>query len=120
MTDQIQETSRLKRIESFIRNSPGAILKGEFLLRLGVSRYFVHILYLFLLFGLVIWISLSIDTTLCKVENNKAIIKELEIVNSQKTFDVVSLRRRASVRQMLEDMGSVGRLHISYHAPYGL
>lgn len=106
MTTEQQETSRLKRIASFMKNSPGAILKGEFLMRLKVSRYFVHILYTFLLFGVVIWISLSIDTTLCKVENNKATLKELEIVHSQKTFEVVSLRRRASVRQMLEKLGS--------------
>lgn len=106
MTEQMQETSWARRALSFIKNSPGAILKGEFLLRLGVSRYFVHILYLFLLFGLVIWISLSIDSTLCKVESNKAVIKELEIVNSQKTFDVVSLRRRSSVREILKNLGS--------------
>ena len=83
-----------------------AILKGEFLLRLNIGRYFVHIAYTCLLFGLVIWFSLMIETTMSKVEKNKAVLKELEIVHSQKVFEVVGVSRRASVEQMLGEMGS--------------
>ena len=106
MTKNTQDTSTGKRIASFIKNTPGAILKGEFLLRLNISRYFVHILYTFILFGVVIWISLSIDSTFCKVESNEARLKELGIEHSQKTFEVAALRRRATAKQMLEAMGS--------------
>ena len=74
------KTWKIADIGMFFKNSIQAILKGEFLLRLNIGRYFVHIAYTFLLFGLVIWFSLMIETTMSKVEKNKAVLKELEIV----------------------------------------
>lgn len=97
---------KLSDIGTFFKNSFIAVLKGEFLLRLNVGRYFVHIAYTFLLFAAVIWISLMIETTMAKVERNKATLKELEIVHSAKTFEVVSLSRRSTVEDMLKNMGS--------------
>ena len=100
------KTWKLAYIGLFFKNSFTAVLKGEFLLRLNVGRYFIHIAYTFLLFGLVIWFSLMIETTMSKVEKNKAVLKELEIVHSQKVFEVVNISRRSSVEQMLGEMGS--------------
>ena len=100
------KTWKLADIGLFFKNSITAVLKGEFLLRLNVGRYFIHIAYTFLLFGLVIWFSLMIETTMSKVEKNKAVLKELEIVHSQKVFEVVNISRRSSVEQMLGEMGS--------------
>ena len=97
---------KIADIGLFFKNSFRAMLKGEFLLRLNVGRYFIHIAYTFLLFGLAIWFSLIIETTLSKVEKNKAELKELEIVHSQKVFEVVDVSRRSSVEQMLGEMGS--------------
>lgn len=100
------KTWKLADIGLFFKNSITAVLKGEFLLRLNVGRYFIHIAYTFLLFGLIIWFSLMIETTMSKVEKNKAVLKELEIVHSQKVFEVVNISRRSSVEQMLGEMGS--------------
>ena len=100
------KTWKIADIGLFFKNSFVAMLKGEFLLRLNVGRYFIHIAYTFLLFGLIIWMSLMIETTMSKVEKNKAVLKELEIVHSQKVFEVVGVSRRASVEQMLGEMGS--------------
>lgn len=97
---------KLSDIGTFFKNSFVAVLKGEFLLRLNVGRYFVHIAYTFLLFGLIIWLSLMIETTMAKVEKNKLTLRELEIEHSAKTFDVVSLSRRTTVEEMLQAMGS--------------
>lgn len=97
---------KLADIGTFLKNSFVAILKGEFLLRLNVGRYFVHIVYTFFLFAMVIWISLMIDSTLSKVENNNKTIQELEIIHSQKTYEIVSLSRRSSVNELLQQMGS--------------
>jgi len=47
-----------------------------------------------------------IETTMSKVEKNKAVLKELEIVHSQKVFEVVDVSRRSSVELMLGEMGS--------------
>ena len=100
------KTWKIADIGLFFKNSFLAILKGEFLLRLNIGRYFIHIAYTFLLFGLIIWVSLMIETTMSKVEKNKAVLKELEIVHSQKVFEVVDVSRRSSVEQLLEQMGS--------------
>lgn len=100
------KTWKIADIGMFFKNSIQAILKGEFLLRLNIGRYFVHIAYTFLLFGLIIWMSLMIETTMSKVEKNKAVLKELEIVHAQKVFEVVGVSRRASVEQTLGEMGS--------------
>lgn len=97
---------RIEDIGKFLRNSLVAIVRGEFLLRLNIGRYFVHILFTFLLFGLAIWISLMIDSTLSKVEYNNAVIKELKIVESQKEYQLMTIRRRSKVADMLSDMKS--------------
>ncbi|MCQ2167484.1 MAG: hypothetical protein MJY69_02295 [Bacteroidales bacterium] len=102
----IEKKWKISDLGNFLKNSFRAILKGEFLLRMNIGRYFIHIAYTFFLFGMVIWLSLMIETTMAKVEKNKAVIKELEIAHSQKTFEVVSLSRRASVSAMLENLGS--------------
>ena len=47
-----------------------------------------------------------IETTMSKVEKNKAVLKELEIVHSQKVFEVVNVSRRSSVDELLSGMGS--------------
>ncbi len=96
----------LADVGAFFKNSFIAVLKGEFLLRLNIGQYFVHIVFTFLLFGITIWLSLMIETTMAKVERNKATLKELEIVHNAKTFEVVSLSRRSSVQEMLQSMGS--------------
>ena len=106
MKDHKEMRWKISDIGTFLKNSFIAVLKGEFLLRLNIGRYFVHIAYTFLLFGLTIWISLMIETTMAKVEKNKATIQELGIVHSAKTFEVVSLSRRTTVEEMLEGLGS--------------
>ena len=100
------KTWKLADVGAFFKNSFSAILKGEFLLRLNVGRYFIHIVYTFVLLAVTIWISLMIDTTMAKVEKNKKELEELSIQNSQKTFDVVKLTKRSSVEEMLGTMGS--------------
>lgn len=100
------KTWKIADIWTFIKNSFTAILKGEFLLRLNVGRYFAHIVYTFFLFAMVIWLSLMIETSMAKVEKNKAILRELEIQHSQKTFEVVKLSRRSEVESELKRLGS--------------
>lgn len=102
----MDKTWKIQDVGTWLRNSFRAILKGEFLLRLDVGRYFVHIVYTFFLFAMIIWISLMIEGTMNKVERNKAILRELEIVHTQKTFEVVSISKRSSVNGLLQQMGS--------------
>ncbi len=102
----MEKTWKIQDLGRGLRNSLAAMLRGEFLLRLNVGRYLVHIVYVFFLLAMVIWISLMIESTMTKVERSKAELQELEIVHTQKTFDLVSLSKRSSVRALLEEKGS--------------
>lgn len=102
----MDKTWKIQDLGKGLRNSLKAMLRGEFLLRLNIGRYFVHIVYAFFLFAMVIWLSLAIEGTMTKVERSKAELKELEIVHTQKVFDLVSITKRSSVRQLLEQKGS--------------
>lgn len=82
------------------------ISHGEFLLRLNIGRYFIHILYLIVLFTLTIWVSLAIDSTMNKVERNKAIIREQEIELSILEFKLSEIESRKEVEARLNEMGS--------------
>lgn len=93
-------------IGKFLKNSLIAILKGEFLLRINAGRYFVHILYTFFIFCLVIWVSLTIEATMSKVTKNQKELEELRIANTQKVYELISLSTRASVSGRLSVMGS--------------
>ena len=102
----MDKTWKIQDLGRGLANSLGAMLRGEFLLRLNIGRYFIHIVYAFFLFAMVIWISLMIESTMTKVEHGKAELRELEIVHTQKVFDLVSLSKRSSVRNLLEQKGS--------------
>ena len=102
----MEKTWKIQDLGRGLGNSLKAMLRGEFLLRLNVGKYFVHIVYVFFLFAMVIWISLMIENTMTKVERSKAVLQEMEIVHTQKVFDLVSLSKRSSVRQLLEEKGS--------------
>ena len=102
----MEKTWKIQDLGRGLRNSLRAMLRGEFLLRLNIGRYFIHIVYAFFLFAMVIWLSLAIENTMTKVERSKAELQELEIVHTQKVFDLVSLSKRSSVRELLEQKGS--------------
>ena len=97
---KIQDVGRL------IKESFKAILHGQFLLRLNIGRYFIHIVYTFFLFGMLIWFSLLVDNTLAKVEKNQATIKELEIEHANLEFELRTLNRRAALMDLLKESGS--------------
>lgn len=100
------KTWKINNIRTLLKNSLLAVVKGEFLLRLNVGRYFVHIMYVFLLMAASIWLSLMIEDSMARVEKNKAKIRELEIANSQLVFDLAKCERRSEVEARLEEMGS--------------
>ena len=100
------EKWRIQDVGRLLKESFKAILHGQFLLRLNVGRYFIHIVYTFFLFGMLIWFSLGVDSTLAKVEKNQAAIKELEIEHANLEFELRTLNRRAALEEMLKEAGS--------------
>lgn len=98
---------KLSDIGTFLANSFMAILKGELLMRMKLDKVFVHILYVFLLFGLTILMSLGVEYSLNKVEENKKVLQGLEVIYSDKTYEEAGLSRRSKVQKMLQDQGSL-------------
>lgn len=76
------------------------------MLRFHVNRYFIHIIYTFFLFWVSIWLSLKIEKTLTKVEDNRKTLEDMEIYHAQKTVELVRLGRMSVVQEMLEEKGS--------------
>jgi len=97
---------RFSDIGKLLKNSVKAIFEGEFLLRLKIGHYFIHIAFCFLLITATIWISLLIDNTLTKVERNKNVIAEQESIIAMRTYEMSSLTRRSGAEKHLEEMGS--------------
>ena len=93
-------------VGEWLKNAFLATIKGEFLLRLHVSKYFIHIIYTFFLFFVSIWLSLKIEKTLAKVEDNRKVLEDMEIYHAQKTVELVSLGRMTKVQEMLGKAGS--------------
>ena len=97
---------RFKDIWTLLKNSFQAILKGEFLLRLNIGRYFIHIASCCLLVAATIWISLLIDNTLTKVQRNRLTIKAQQDTITVLTFELSKATRRTEVEKRLISMGS--------------
>ena len=83
-----------------------ALGRGDLVLRMRVDRAFPYILWTFVLGCLSIWLSYMAEQTMLKVERNEETLKTLKIYNAQKTYEIVSLDRIATVERMLEELGS--------------
>ena len=88
---------RFADVGRWLKNAFFAAIRGEFLLRLHVSKYFIHIIYTFFLFWVSIWLSLKIEKTLTKVEEN---------YHAQKTVELAGMGRMSKIEDMLKDKGS--------------
>ena len=96
----------LKDIGTALRNTFRALRNGEFLLRIRADKYYMHIMYLFLLMWLTIMLSLRVDKTLAKVGENKVTIEELRIHHSEKEAELVKLESASGTEARLNKMGS--------------
>ena len=97
---------KLSDVGVFLKNSLLAIVRGQFLMRLRIDEYFIHIVYVFFLMAMLILISLGVENSLNKVEENKQTLKELRIIWSDKTFEMAGVSSRSEVERKLSEMGS--------------
>ena len=89
-----------------LRQGLKSLRNGEFLLRVGADKFYMHIMYLFLLMWLSIFLSLKVDKTLSRVGDNKAAIEELRIYHSQKEAQLVKLHSASAAEKRLRELGS--------------
>ena len=88
------------------RKGMKSLRNGEFLLLVGADQFYMHIMYLFLLMWLSIFLSLKVDKTLSRVGDNKAAIEELRIYHSQKEAQLVKLHSASAAEKRLRELGS--------------
>ena len=93
-----------------IRNFFRAIREGQLLLRLRVDKYLLHILYVFILMWLTIFLGLQVDKTLARVSDNKAELEKLRIHRTEKEAALVKLHSASSAQIRLKELGSEATL----------
>ena len=89
-----------------VRNFWRVLGKGELLLSIGAHKYYMHILYLFVLAWISILLSLKVDGTLTKVEENKVVLRDLEIYHAEKEAELVRLHSASTTAKRLKQLGS--------------
>ena len=97
---------KIADIGMWLKNAFLATVKGEFLMRLHVNRYFIHIVYTFFLFFVSIWLSLKMEKTFTRVEESRKALQNVEITYAQKTIELAGMGRMSKVLDMLEEKGS--------------
>ncbi|MBO5194454.1 MAG: hypothetical protein J6B62_06125 [Bacteroidales bacterium] len=93
-------------IKKSARNIFSALMKGELLLRMRFDRFFVHLLYFFVLIWFMIYFSLKVDQTLMRMEKNRIELENLKIYHAQKTSELAGYDRLSTIEKMLEESGS--------------
>lgn len=100
----------MKSIWAAIRNTFHALRSGEFLLRIRADKYYMHIMYLFLLMWVTILLSLQVDKTLTRVGDNKVALEELRIHHAEREAALVKLHSASAAESRLQELGSKASL----------
>ena len=93
-----------------IGNTFRAIRSGELLLRIRADKYYMHIMYLFLLMWMTILLSLQVDKTLARVGDNENALKALRIHHAEKEAALVKLKSASAAEIRLQELGSPATL----------
>ena len=92
------------------RNILRALRNGEFLLRIRADKYYMHIMYLFVLMWMTILLSLQVDKTLTRVGDNKVALEKLRIHHAEKEAALVKLHSASAAQIRLKELGSEATL----------
>ena len=95
---------------SAIRNTFRAFRNGDLLLRVRADKYYIHILYLFLLMWATILLSLQVDKTLAKAGDNQVALEQLRIHHAEKEAELVKLHSASAADERLRELGSKATL----------
>jgi len=90
------------RIKKFL----AAAVQGKLVLRLGLEKYLLQILFFFLIALLYISINLGMEGTIHRKEQNKEVLKSLRSVHTELTCQITGLNSVCKVENMLKQMDS--------------
>lgn len=102
----MEKSWKIGDILKILKGAVFAVFQGKLLMKLKIHKYLPQIIYTFFLCFLAIFFSLMVDNTQGKVEKNRLVLKELNIENTQKEYELIVLNRRSSIEQLLESNGS--------------
>ena len=89
-----------------VRNVFRALRNGDLLLRVKADKYYIHVMYAFLLMWISIMLSLQVDKTLTQVEENKKDLRDLEVYHAEKEAELVRLHSASTTTKRLKELGS--------------
>ena len=89
-----------------VRNAYRALRNGDLLLKVRADKYYIHVMYVFLLMWLSIMLSLKVDKTLTRAGANKAAIEELRIRHTESEAALVKIKSASATETRLKKLGS--------------
>ena len=89
-----------------VRNAFRALRNGDLLLRVRADKYYIHVMYAFLLMWLSIMLSLQVDKTLTRAGANKAALEELRIHHTESEAALVKIKSASATETRLKKLGS--------------
>ena len=89
-----------------VRNAYRALRNGDLLLKVRADKYYIHVMYLFLLMWLSIMLSLQVDKTLTRAGANKAALEELRIHHTESEAALVKVKGASATETRLKKLGS--------------
>jgi len=89
-----------------VRNAFRALRNGDLLLRVRADKYYIHVMYAFLLMWLSIMLSLQVDKTLTVAGANKATLEELRIHHTESEAALVKIKSASATEKRLGRLGS--------------
>lgn len=97
--EEKEKKSGMKRLLKNLKD----IFQGEILLKLGLEKYFFHVVILAVTSACVMLIRSGIEHTQIKRESLKQEVAETRIRHSQKTIELVGLGKMSTVEKLLQD-----------------
>jgi len=89
-----------------IRQFLASAVQGKLVLRLGLEKYLLQIVFFFITSLVYISINLGIEGTMHQKEKNKEMLKSLRSVHTELTCEITGLNSICKVEKMLGDMKS--------------
>ena len=89
-----------------VRNFLRALRNGDLLLHVRADKYYIHVMYVFLLMWVSILLSLQVDKTLTRAGANKAAIVELRIHHTESEAALVKVKSASATEARLKRLGS--------------
>ena len=89
-----------------VRNIFRALRNGDLLLRVKADKYYIHVMYAFLLMWISIMLSLQVDKTLTRAGANKAALEELRIHHTESEAALVKIKSASATETRLRKLGS--------------